>query len=154
MTLTIHRTARGTAAAALNLALTGLSGVILLGNQWVAAEPSVVGAVAGVLMLAWAGLILSALLRPVLLVADDAGLSVRRVLGWHRFAWPDLLWADLQGSRAVLFAARAGGRDRYAALPRRPVAPEDFDRLSQTLRQRRPDLPLKNPATPTLPEAA
>jgi len=154
MALTIRRTRRGTASAALNFALTGLSGAILLGNQWVAPEPSAPGVVVGALMVLWAGMILSALLRPVLLVADDAGLAVRRVLGWHRFAWADLRWADLQGARAVLFAAHVAGRDRYAAMPLRPVAEDDLSRLANTLRAYRPDLPLQNPATLKLPEAA
>jgi hypothetical protein len=154
MRLTIRRTRRGTVSAGLNFLLTGLSGTILLGNQWVAADPSALGVTVGEVMLAWSALILSGVLRPVLLVADDTGLSVRRVLGWHRFGWADLVWADLQGARAVLFAVRVAGRDRYAALPRRPVAEADIDRLAEALRARRPDLPLTNPAALKLPEAA
>lgn len=154
MRLTIRRTGRGTVSAGLNFLLTGLSGTILLGNQWVAVDPSALGVTVGGVMLAWSALILSGVLRPVLLVADDTGLSVRRVLGWHRFGWADLAWADLQGARAVLFAARVAGRDRYAALPRRPVAEADIDRLAEALRARRPDLPLTNPAALKLPEAA
>lgn len=155
MRLTIRRTARGTASAVLNFALTALSGVILLGNQWVAAEPSTPGLVAGGLMVLWAALILSALLRPVLLVADESGLRVRRLLGWHRFGWADLLWADPDGSsRAVLVAARVGGRERYAALPKRPVDEADLVRLTEALRARRPDLSMTNPATQKVPEEA
>lgn len=148
MALVLRRSRRGTAAAAFNFLLTALAGVVVLGNQWVATEVSVAWVVVGMAMLVWAGLIASALLRPVLLVADDTGVRIRRLLGWHRFGWADLIWADLEGpGKVAIIAAQVAGQVRYGGLAKRPLTPEDMARTVAALRSHRPDLPMTNPAT-------
>lgn len=154
MRLEIRRTGRGTLAAVLNLALTTAAGVVMLGNQWVAAEPSRGGIVAGVLLLAWAGVIASAVLRPVLLVVDDAGVQVRRLFGQHRFGWDALRWVDFSGSRVAIIAAHVDGKDRFAGIGTRAVAAGELGRALAAMRLRRPDLPDKNPETAGTKEAA
>ena len=153
--VTLRRTRAGTLSAALNFALALASGVVVLGNQWVADQAATGWVVTGLALLAWSGVILSALLRPVLAVADDRGLSLRRLFGWHRFGWDALVWADFDGSaRAVVVAARVDGRDRFAALPKKPVAETDLTALQQAVAARRPGLPARNPQTATRTEPA
>lgn len=155
MRLVVRRTRRGTLSALLNFALALASGVVLIGNEWVSATPSTGWIVVGGLFVLWATLILSALLRPVLAVADDRGLALRRLLGWHRFGWDALVWADFDSSpRAVIMAARVDGRDRFAALPKRPVTDADLTALQQAVAARRPGLPTRNPQTATRTEPA
>jgi hypothetical protein len=142
----VRRTRGGTLSALLNFALALASGVVLIGNEWVSATPSAGWVVVGGLFVLWATLILSALLRPVLAVADDRGLALRRLLGWHRFGWDALVWADFDSSaRAVIVAARLDGRDRFAALPKKPVAEADLAALQQAVAAMRPGLPARNP---------
>ena len=151
----VRRTRAGTLSAALNFALALASGVVVLGNQWVAQQAETGWIVAGVALLAWSGVILSALFRPVLAVADDQGLALRRLFGWHRFCWDALAWADFDNSaRAVIVAARVDGRDRFAALPKKPVAEEDLTALRAALAAIRPGLPARNPQTATRTEPA
>lgn len=151
----VRRTRAGTLSAALNFALALAAGVVVLGNQWVAAQAETGWIVAGVALLAWSGVILSALVRPVMAVADDRGLSLRRLFGWHRFGWDALVWADFDGSaRAVVVAARVDGRDRFAALPKKPVAEADLTALRQAVAAMRPGLPARNPQTATRTEPA
>lgn len=155
MRLVVRRTRRGTLSALLNFALALASGVVLIGNEWVSATPSTGWIVVGGLFVLWATLILSALLRPVLAVADAQGLALRRLLGWHRFGWDALVWADFDSSpRAVIVAARVDGRDRFAALPKRPVTDADLTALQLAVAARRPGLPTRNPQTATRTEPA
>jgi hypothetical protein len=142
----VRRTRAGTLSALLNFALALASGVVVLGNQWVAAQAATGWVVTGLALLAWSGVILSALLRPVLAVADGQGLALRRLFGWHRFGWDALVWADFDSSsRAVIVAARVDGRDRFAALPKKPVAEADLAALQQAVAAMRPGLPARNP---------
>lgn len=153
--LVVRRTRRGTLSAVLNLALAFASGVVLIGNEWVSATPSTGWTLVGSLLVLWAGLILSALLRPVMAVADDQGLALRRLFGWHRFGWDALVWADFDSSpRAVIVAARLDGRDRFAALPKRPLAEADLTALQQAVAAMCPGLPTRNPQTATRTEPA
>lgn len=155
MPVTVRRTRSGTLSALANFVLGLLAGTVVLGNQWVAADPAVGWIVAGLLLLLWSGVVLSALLRPVLAVADAEGLAVRRLLGRHRFAWDSLVWADFDTSaRAVIVAARQGGRQQFAALPKRPVSEDDLAALRQAVAAKRPDLPGRNPDQPQQPEAS
>ncbi len=151
----VRRTRAGTLSAALNFALALATAIVVLGNQWVADQAATGWVVTGLALLAWAGVILSALLRPVLAVADDRGLSLRRLFGWHRFGWDTLAWADFETSaRAVVVAARVDGRDRFAALPKKPVSEADLSALQQVVAAMRPGLPARNPQTATGSEPA
>lgn len=151
----LRRTRAGTLSAALNLALALVTGVVVLGNQWVADQAHTGWIVTGVALLAWAGVILSALLRPVLAVADAQGLALRRLFGWHRLPWDVLVWADFDTSaRAVIVAARVAGHDRFAALPKRPVTDDDLTALRQAVATMRPGLPARKSDHSTRPETA
>lgn len=152
MRVEVRRTRRGTWSGLLNLILTAAAGVVLTGNAMVRTEPSMLGLAAGVLLLVWALVILSALLRPVQLALDGQGLRIRRLLGAYRFGWDDLLWVDFDtGARVALIVARAGGRTRYAGISKRTADPEALDRALAAIRARRPGLPTRNPG---LKEAA
>ncbi len=146
MLLQIRRTTRGTFAALVNMTLNMAAGVVIIGNEWVSAAPQPVWYAVGGVLLLWACLIFSALLRPVLMALDDQGVWVRRLFGSDRFAWADLVWVDFETSgRVALVAARQGGKDRVAGLSKRSVAEGDLMCALDQVRARRPDIPDRNP---------
>lgn len=142
MSLQVRRSTRGTIAAVLNLVLVGAAGVVTLGNEFVKPAASTAWLVVGLALLVWAALILSGLLRPVTVSTDDQGIAIRKLMGEHRFLWPELIWADFErNTRFAVVAARVEGKDRFAAISRRGVEAEDFVKLVEEVRARRPGLP-------------
>lgn len=141
MRLEVRRSRRGTLAALVNLALALVTGIVVIGNQMVRAEASVVWIVTGVLLLLWGAMILSGLMRPVKLVLDDEGLTVVKLFGRHVFAWKELTTVDFERSeKFAVIAAEVAGRARFAALAIRGLDPEALGRAKALIRTKRPDL--------------
>ena len=141
MQLDVRRSRRGTFAALVNLALAWVTGVVVIGNQLVRAETSVVWLVVGGLLLLWGAMILSGLLRPVKLIADDDGVTLVRLLGRHRFRWEELTSADFERSeKFAVIAATVAGQARFAALATRGLQPEALARAKAMIWAKRPDL--------------
>lgn len=155
MRVLVHRTTRGTLSALLNLALVAGAGVILIGNEMVKPEPTGAWIGIGAFFLAWSAVILSALMRPVLIKLDDHGIAIRRLFGRHRFAWDDLRWIDFTSSdRIGLVGAEVAGRTRMGGLSLRPVNRDELARALAVIKERRPDLPLRNPGAAAEKETA
>lgn len=143
----VRRTTAGTLAAAFNLVLVSVTGIILIGNEWVSDAPSRLWVALGLGLLVWGAIIASALLRPVILALDDEGLAVRGVFGTRRIAWNALHWMDMDRSaRFGMFAATApDGRMRYVGVSKRHWPEGTLEKLKAEVLSRRPDLPLNNP---------
>ena len=143
----IRRTTGGTLATAINLVLAWVTGAVVLGNEWVAATPSPVWVGVGLLLLVWGGLILSALLRPVFVETDAAGMSVRGVLRVRRIPWAALRWVDIDSSpRAGVFAVEgAAGQTRFVAVTKTRWPDGAVAALRSEILARRPELPLQAP---------
>jgi len=143
----VRRNARGTLAALMNFLLVGAAGVVTIGNEMVKPEASTLLLVIGAVLVFWALVIGSGLLRPVIIDADDDGISLRQPFGTTRYSWADLAWADFESSnRFVVIAVSMNGRDSFTPVSRRGVDPEAMTRFVTLLQARRPDLPMKRPS--------
>jgi len=139
----------GTLAAVFNMALVTITGIVLIGNEWVAETPSRAWVALGLGLLVWGGVIASALLRPVVLALEDDGLAVRGVFGTKRIRWEDLRWAELDRNPRFGLVAAEGpdGAMRYVGVSKRHWPDGTVDAVLGAIRTRRPDLPLHNPET-------